>query len=31
MYVWDILCEISKVIFEIPHKISYTYIENVDF
>ena len=24
---WDILCEISKGTFEIPHKISYAYIE----
>ena len=27
MYGEDILCGISKVPFEIPHKISYTYIE----
>ena len=27
----DILCGISKVPFEIPHKISYPYIEIYDF
>ena len=27
MYGQDILCGISKVPFEIPHKISYPYIE----
>ena len=27
----DILCEISKVPFEIPPKISYPYIERGDF
>ena len=27
MYGLDILCGISKVPFEIPHKISYPYIE----
>ena len=27
----DILCGISKVTFEIPHKISYPYIERYDF
>ena len=31
MYGQDILCEISKVPFEIPHKISYPYIERYDF
>ena len=31
MYEQDILCEISKVLFEIPHKISYPYIERYDF
>ena len=33
MYVKDILCGISKVPFEIeiPHKISYPYIERCDF
>ena len=31
MYGWDILCEISKVPFEIPHKISNPYIERYDF
>ena len=31
MYGWDILCGISKVPFEIPHKISYPYIERYDF
>ena len=30
MYVQDILCGISKGTFEIPHKISYTYIERYD-
>ena len=28
MYGLDILCGISKGTFEIPHKISYPYIEN---
>ena len=27
MYEYDILCGISKVPFEIPNKISYSYIE----
>ena len=27
MYGLDILCGISKVPFEIPHKVSYPYIE----
>ena len=31
MYGYDILCEIWKVPFEIPHKISYPYIERYDF
>ena len=31
MYGYDILCGISKVPFEIPHKISYSYIERYDF
>ena len=31
MYGWDILCGISKGTFEISPKISYPYIENVDF
>ena len=31
MYGYGILCGISKVSFEIPHKISYTYIERYDF
>ena len=31
MYGQDILCGISKGTFEIPHKISYTYIERHDF
>ena len=31
MYGWDILCGISKVPFEIPHKISYQYIERREF
>ena len=31
MYVQDILCGISKGTFEIPHKISYIYIEKYDF
>ena len=31
MYGYDILCGISKVPFEIPHKISYPYIERCDF
>ena len=31
MYGLDILCGISKVPFEIPHKISYPYIERYDF
>ena len=30
MYGYDILCGISKVTFEIPHKISYPYIERYD-
>ena len=30
MYGWDILCGISEVPFEIPHKISYPYIERED-
>ena len=28
---YDILCGISKGTFEIPQKIFYPYIENVDF
>ena len=31
MYGQDILCGIPKVPFEIPHKISYPYIERYDF
>ena len=31
MYGWDILCGISKVPFEIPHKISYPYILQICF
>ena len=31
MYGYDILCGISKVPFEIPHKILYPYIERYDF
>ena len=31
MYGQDILCGISKAPFEIPHKISYLYIERYDF
>ena len=31
MYGEDILCEIWKVSFEIPHKISYPHIERYDF
>ena len=31
MYGYDILCGNSKVHFEIPHKISYPYIERYDF
>ena len=31
MYGKDILCGISKGTFEIPHKISYTYIERCGF
>ena len=31
MYDSDILCEISKVPFEIPHKIYYPYFDNVYF
>ena len=31
MYGLDILSGISKVPFEIPHKISYPYIERYDF
>ena len=31
MYGQDILCGISKGTFEIPHKISYPYIERYDF
>ena len=31
MYGQDILCVISKVSFEIPHKISYAYIERCAF
>ena len=30
MYGQDILCGISKVPFEIPHKISYPYIARYD-
>ena len=31
MYAQDILCGISKSPFEIPHKISYPYIERYNF
>ena len=31
MYGKDILCGITKVTFEIPHKMSYPYIERYDF
>ena len=31
MYGQDFLCGISKVSFEIPHKISYPSIERYDF
>ena len=31
MYGYDILCGISKGTFEIPHKISYLYIERYHF
>ena len=31
MYGQDILCGISKVPFEIPHKTSYPYIERCAF
>ena len=31
MYGLDILCGISKAPFEIPHKLSYPYIERYDF
>ena len=31
MYAQDILCGIWKETFEIPHKISYPYIERYDF
>ena len=31
MYGYDILCGISKGPFEIPHKISYSYIARYDF
>ena len=31
MYGQDILCEISKVPFEFPHKIPHPYIERYDF
>ena len=31
MYGYDILCGISKGTFEIPHKISYSYIERCEF
>ena len=31
MYGYDILCGISKAPFEIPHKISYPYIERYEF
>ena len=30
-YGWDILCGISKVPFEIAHKISFPYIERCAF
>ena len=29
--MYDILCGISKVLLDIPHKISYPYIERYDF
>ena len=31
MYGSNIYCEIPKIIFEIPHKISYSYTENYGF
>ena len=31
MYEYDILCGISKILFEIPRKISYPYIEKYEF
>ena len=31
IYGYDILCEISNGIFEIPHKISYSYFERYVF
>ena len=31
MYGLDMLCEIWKVFFEVPHKISYPYIERCVF
>ena len=31
MYGQDILCGISKVPFDITHKLSYPYIERYDF
>ena len=31
MYEKDILCGISKETFEIPHKMSYSYIERYNF
>ena len=31
MYGYDILCGISNVPFEIPHKIANPYIERCDF
>ena len=31
MYELDILCGISKGTFQIPHKISYPYIERFEF
>ena len=31
MHAKDTSCEISKVPFEIPHKISYPYIAKYDF
>ena len=31
MYEYDILWGVSKGTFEIPHKISYSYIERSDF
>ena len=30
MYGWDILCGVSQGTFEIPHTISYPYIEKYD-